>query len=446
MNGVIALAGGVVGLISFGLLPWAPPRWLYRAVCLAALAASSFLLTSSSGISAPIAADGWTRGWQLLFVAGGAMLVLLLRAEDETPFALAVGCVLGMSLLAAAKSFLALFLGLELMSLPAYLLVYSLRRDKRSLEAATKYFFMGSTAASIFLLGLAAAFGSSGRFELAPMGGGTAALAVALMGSAALFKVGAFPFHFWIPDVYEAARPELAGFLSTSMKAAGFLLLLRLVTIAAPGSALLALLPAAAAATMILGNVMAWRQDSVARLLGYSSIAHAGYLLLGVVAWNDLGREPAGVSSIYLYLLAYLAANFGAFAVVSLAGLEKLDDLKGLSKRAPAAAALMAVFILSLAGVPPTGLFLGKLLIFWDAVLAGRIWLLVVAVLASLAGLGVYVRLVRLMYLEAPTRADSLDFPHGIGARAVLWVCAGPSMVMGLFPWMTDWARYILVK
>jgi NADH-quinone oxidoreductase subunit N len=438
----LALAGGIVGVMALGF-PAKGLRGLYRWVAAAAVVAAG-LLAPSSGSAGVLSADGWTRAWHFLFAAGGLMLIAQVDAEDETPFALIVGTVLGMSVLASSHTFVGLFVGLELMSLPAYLLVYSLRRSPATLEAATKYFFMGSAASSAFLLGLAAAFGATGSLELQPLGAGLGALAAALMGSAALFKIGAFPFHFWLPDAYGAAEPRLAGFLSTSMKAAGFLLLLRLLSIATPASALFSLLPAAAALTMTLGNVMAWRQSSATRLLAYSSIAHAGYILIGVVAWSDLGRAPAGAAAIYVYLAAYLFTNFGLFSTLASAGVSNVEDLRGLARRSPRLAAVAAVFLLSLSGMPPTAGFLGKLLIFWDAVSAGRIALVVIGVLNTLVGLGYYIRLIRLMYLEGGDGRESR--PAEMSVSPILWICAVVSAISGLLPWAADWARHILVK
>lgn len=446
----LALAGSVVGMLAVGVGPRRSPVAELRALAVAALAAAAWLASGTAAAGNLVAWDGLGRSWLPLFCLGAMPLVLLLPAVDELPLALVLGSVLGMSLLAVARNLLLLFLGLELMSLPAYILVFSLRRTRASLEAAIKYFFAGGAAGALFLLGLAAAYAATGSLSLTTVVG-AGAPAVALMGTAALFKIGAFPLHFWLPDVYEAASPELTGFLSTSMKAAGVLLLMRLLSLGLPGSPFLAALPAVAACTMTVGNLLALKQTSLQRLLAYSSIAHAGYLLLGVSAWSSLGARPGGAAAVYVYLAAYLAMNTGAFAVLKLANLRSVEDLRGLSRREPVLAGFLALMLVSLAGLPPTSGFLAKLLVFWDAVKAGEIGLVVVAAVNSLIGLAYYSRLLRTMYFEESWETDAVESGApptvpSIPGRIVLWACAVPTLVLGLCPWVAPWAAELLAR
>lgn len=450
-----ALAGSLVGILALGAFR-RTPAFTLRGLTLAALGLALTYVPEASG-SQWIVWDGATRLWTALFLAGAMPLAALLPAEDEVPFALVLAAVLGMTLIAVSRNLLGIFLGLELMSLPAYLLVYSLRKTPASLEAAVKYFFAGGTAAALFLLGLAVAYATRGTLDLSAAG--ASGLALALMGAAALFKLGAFPLHFWLPDVYEAARPELAGFLSTAMKAAAVLLLMRLVS-TAPGSHFAQALPVVAAATMTVGNLLALRQTSLPRLLAYSSISHAGYLLLGVAAWAAQGGRWEAAGAVLFYLFAYLAMNTGVFAALRQGGLVATSDLKGLSQRHPALAVGMTVMLVSLAGLPPTAGFLAKLLVFWEAVKAGLTPWVVVAALNSIVGLAYYFRLVRMAWFETsdpppspravPEGADvlalaSLRAPRaGLAGDVVLWACALPTLALGLMPQAAAWLGELL--
>ncbi len=457
----LAVACGLVGLLAAGLGRGRAPSTELRGLAAAALLAAASLVPAAASYGALFGWDGPARLWQPLFFLGALAPVALLPAADELPLALVLGSALGMSLLAAGRDLFVLFLGLELMSLPAYLLVYASRRTRVSLEAALKYLFAGGAAAALYLLGMAATYAATGSFSLSA---GAPAIGLALMASAALFKIGAFPLHFWLPDVYQAASPELAGFLSTSMKAAGVLLLMRLLAAGAGSPALAGALPIVAACTMTLGNVLALRQTSLQRLLAYSSIAHAGYLLLGVSAWAALGRTAAGAAAVYVYLLSYLAMNTGAFAALRLGGLSAVSDLRGLGRRAPRLAAALALMLVSLAGVPPTAGFLAKLLVFWDAVKAGLIGVVVVAALNSLVGLSYYFKLIRAMYFEdvwegaeppahtplpePPPAAAAGDEPPALGRAGglLLLACAVPTIAIGVCPWIADWVEYFLTR
>lgn len=435
-----ALAAGIVAAILIGLLDEAPKamlRLVTMSVVVAALILCGATIPQASGPL--IRLDPIGLGWQALIYAGALPLAALLRAEDEIPVALFFGSALGMGLLAAAGNFLMLFIGLEFMSLPAYLLVArGGGRGGGSREAAVKYFFAGSTAGSLFLLGMALYYAGSRSLAMVPASGPLADAGLALMGAAALFKVGAVPLHFWLPDAYEAAAPEVAGFLSTSMKAAGVLLVMRLATLA-PASTFARALPAFGALTMLGGAALALRQERLQRLLAYSSISHAGFMLLGVGAWAAQGATASGAVAVYYYLAAYVFMSNGVFAFLRASGLSTRAELRGYAKREPRLAALFAILLLSLGGVPPTAGFLAKLLVLWDAVRAGLYGAALIGGLSALISLGYYLGLIRDAYFEEPSGElpeASAAARHKPSERLVLLACALPAAVLGLAPWL----------
>ncbi len=427
------LAAGLFCALASGMMIKLPASF-YRALVVFVLICAAVLAALGAPQSLPPLGrvDGIGISWQFLFYLGAVPYALSLT-DDEVPAALFLGSVLGMALLAVASNLLMLFIGLEFMSLPVYLLVSrGGGGTEHSEEAAVKYFFAGGVAGSLFLLGLALYYAATHSLALVSSQGALAEAGVALMGAAALFKVGAVPLHFWLPDAYEAASPELSGFMSTSLKAAGFLLLMRLIALA-PGSAFAASLPALGALTAVYGAVSALRQQSLQRLLAYSSIAHAGYLILGVGAWAAQGALPIGASAIFFYLAAYLFMSNGAFAFLAVSGARTRADLKGYGAAEPLKAAMFGALLLALAGIPPTAGFLAKLLIFWEAVKAGLYWPLAGASLGALLSLGYYLGLIQDMFFEeagAPLKASK-----GAGS-SVIWACALPAAVLGLAPWL----------
>ncbi len=431
----LVLAGGVLGVLAAGMAPRVSALVL-RALGLAALLVSMCALLDVQFAAAPplLRLDALGCGVQLLACAGALPLVLFLSGGDEVPLALTLGSVLGMCLLAVSDDLVMLFLSLEFMSLPAYLLV-ARSRSRGALEAAVKYFFAGGVAGALFLMGLALRYAASGSLRLGPALGPLADAGLALMGAAALFKLGAVPLHFWLPDVYEASPPELAGFFSTAMKAAATLLLFRLTGLA-PSSAFAAALPWLGGFTALAGALLALRQEGLSRLLAYSSISHAGNLILGVGAWAAAERAPAAAAAVFFYLAAYLFMSAGAFAWLKVSGLRTRAELRGIAARRPVLAGLFAVLLLALAGIPPTGGFLAKLLVFWEAVKAGLYGPLLLAGAGALASLGYYLGLVRDMYFEAPAQA-----PEPSPGAWLVGACAATAVLLGLAPWFVGWVR-----
>jgi NADH-quinone oxidoreductase subunit N len=429
-----ALVAGILCALMAGMSGRVTPIFYrFLAICVLLSAAAFACMTLPGSYGPLVRVDGLSLSWQFLFYVGAIPYALSLT-EDEVPSALVLGSVLGASLLACSGSLLMLFIGLELMSLPAYLLV-ARGEAENSAEAAVKYFFAGGTAGALYLMGMSLYYAGTGSLSLAPSAGGMAEAGVALMGTAALFKVGAVPLHFWLPDAYEAAAPELAGFMSTSIKAAGFLLLMRLVALT-PLSAFARSLPSLGALTALVGAVTALRQERLQRLLAYSSISHAGLLILGVGAWAAQGALPGGAGAIFFYLAAYVFMSNGSFAFLRVSGITTRTQLRGYGATQPVKAALFSALLLALAGIPPTAGFLAKFLIFWEAVKAGLYVPAAGCGLAALVGLGYYLGLVSDMFFVEAGASEAAPPVIAKAGASVVWACAVPAAVLGLAPWL----------
>jgi NADH-quinone oxidoreductase subunit N len=429
-----ALAAGVLGALGLGLLR-RPPAPLVRALALAAPLAALWLLKSALPAVLPplIGVDMKGLCWQVV-IFSGALPLAFLSSGDDVEAALFLGSVLGMSLLAVAGNLVMLFVGLEFMSLPAYLLVARAGDGdgRLRLEAAVKYFFAGALGGALFLLGLALYYAQTRSFgaTLQPLGfQGQAGLA--LMAAGALFKIGAVPLHWWLPDVYSAAAPEVAGFLATSMKAAAVLFLMRIVALA-PDAAFASALPGLGALTALVGAFLALRQERLQRLLAYLSLSHAGLLIIGVGAWSALGRVPAATASLLFYLGADALMSNGAFAFLKASGASTRADLRGYAARRPGLTAAFAVLLFALAGVPPTGGFVAELLIFWQAVHAALAVPIVLGAVAALVSLGYCLGLVRDLYFEEAAGAAPAE--GGASARVAVLVCALGALALGAAP------------
>jgi NADH-quinone oxidoreductase subunit N len=402
-----------------------------------------------------IRAGGFAAYFTIVFCSSGLLTVLLsisslgdTVAEEAEYYALVLFAVTGMTLMASAGDLVVFFLGLELMSLSFYVLAGFTRKRLASNEAALKYFLLGAFATGFLLYGIALVYGTTGSTSLAgfPSASGgleqpvilAAGLALLMIGL--LFKVAAVPFHMWVPDVYEGAPTTVSALMSTGGKAAAFSGFLLLFAPAALGAqpTLREILALLAAASMIAGNLIALAQSSVKRMLAYSSIAHAGYILTGVVAAN-----PAGMSGVLFYLMTYTMMNAGAFGMVSV--LEKsdgtmltFDECAGLSRRSPLLAILTATFMFSLTGVPPFAGFFGKYYVFTGAVEAGYTWLAIIGVLMSVVSAYYYLRLVVLMYFNEDRGGTELAGRRTgllaliIAAIALIGFGIFPSILLGL--------------
>ena len=370
-------------------------------------------------------------------------------AEGEYQ-ALILFALSGMMIMASVRDLLIIYMGLELKALAFYVLAGYRRRDPKSNEAALKYVILGAFSSGIFLYGLSLVYGLTGTTELTGMAPALTAdgfpepafaLAILFMMTGLVFKVGAVPFHMWVPDVYEGAPTPITAYLSVASKAAAFAIVLRIF--------LDALVPvtdiwidaviAITVLTMALGSFVALVQTNIKRMLAYSSIAHAGFALLGIVAGG-----PDGVASVMLYLLIYAFMNLGIFAiVVMMHGSEvrgdQIEDYRGLAADHPLWALLALLFLFSLAGIPPTAGFFAKFYILVALVREGYVALAVIAVLLSAVAAFFYIRIVMLMYMSPPTRRFDLALTPSL--RVVLVVAGIGTIGIGLAPgWFLDQA------
>jgi NADH-quinone oxidoreductase subunit N len=357
-------------------------------------------------------------------------------------YALLLFSTSGIMLMAQATNLIVVFLGLELLSIPLYILAGFARPQLESEEAAIKYFLLGAFATGFLVYGIALVYGATGTTDLARLAevAQTGKNATLLLVGAGLiivglgFKVAAVPFHMWTPDVYEGAPTPITGFMSVGAKAAGFAALLR-VLLFGLGAVRLDWMPVLAilsALTMILGNVVALTQTNLKRMLAYSSIAHAGYLLMGLAAGTG-----AGLSAVLFYLLSYTFTNIGAFAVLTALAQGKSEDqtfpqYAGLARKHPWLAAAMAFFMFSLTGIPPTGGFFGKYYLFLAAVDANLGWLVMIGVLTSVISAFFYLRVIVDMTMREPEReTPSRIYPALVTTLAVT---ALGTLVLGIWP------------
>jgi NADH-quinone oxidoreductase subunit N len=362
------------------------------------------------------------------------------NAERGEFYALSVFAAAGMVLLGMATDLLVAFVAIEVMSISTYALAAYLRRGKRPSEAAFKYLVLGAVSSALFLYGSALLYGASGStlFSDLPKGQGSALYLVGLglVVAGVGFKVAAVPFHAWTPDVYEGAPTPVTAFMAAGVKTAAFAVLVRIILGAETGvqvriAPFASVLVWLSVLTMAAGNLLALPQRSVKRMLAYSSIAHAGYLLMGVVSAEAAGARDQSVASLLFYLAVYCATVIGAFAVVGVmerraqggeepAEAWDLSRFAGLARRRPGLAFAMAVFLLSLAGIPPTAGFFAKLYLFKAAVGAGLYGLAVVGVLTSALGAYYYLRVVLYMYMRPPeTEGEIVSSPSITAALAV---------------------------
>jgi len=428
-------------------------RWLAIAGLALAMAAAIFAYGDPGpAFNGMLQVDGFGTFFSVLVIGTGLLTVFcaqdyLIREKQENGefYALLLFSIAGQCIMATANELIILFIGLEISSISSYILAGFLREDRRSNESALKYFLLGSFATGFLLYGVAWIYGLTGSTNLATIqatlaAGGVnprlLALSAALMFVGFAFKVSAAPFQVWAPDVYQGAPSPVSAFLSAGPKAAAFAIFLRVFTTAfgsmadrwAPvfwGSALL---------TMIVGNFAALRQDNIKRMLAYSSIAHAGYVMVAVTSHSTVGTAAA-----MFYLASYAFVNVGAFAVVSYVAAkgEKhvgIGDFAGLAARQPLAALVMTIFFTSLIGVPLTAGFFGKFYIFKAALDAGMVWLTVLGLLNSAVAAYYYLRVIVVMYTHEPSVAVNELEPASSGLQFGWVAAAAATLALGIFP------------
>jgi NADH-quinone oxidoreductase subunit N len=450
----------LIALVTFGLLTLilegmgkdkpVSSYWMSRLGVAVSLVLSFFHLGGGVPVFGGMLFQGGFAGYcNLIFLSSALLTIVLSRGYLERMeyhrgefYVLIIFATAGMMLMAGALNLITIFLGIELMSVPLYVLAGFMRKKERANEAALKYFLLGAFATGFLLYGIALIYGASGTTDLLQIKAAIPQVShnpLFLIGCGMLivafsFKVAAVPFHMWAPDVYEGAPTTVTGFMSTAAKAAAFatflLVFVRMFEIA--GTSLSQVIAVIAAASMIIGNVTAVAQSSVKRMLAYSSVAHAGYMLSGIAAANSEGE-----TGILFYLLVYSFMNIGAFGIVS--WIEQQDDKKlsfddyaGLGERRPAVAALMSVFMFSLAGIPPFAGFFGKYYVFLAAVKADFTWLAIIGVMTSLISVYYYLRLVVLMYFR-DGEAD-IDKPVPLAAMVAVVVAAVLVLALGIYP------------
>jgi NADH-quinone oxidoreductase subunit N len=453
---IIIAIGACLLLIApvTGLRNTVSPKWamlFLLAVTAGSVFACSYAVQSidqTRGFASMFALDAFSIFFKLLFIVTIAMVTLLsddyLKGSRYSAFeyySLMAFALCGMMFMASGVHLATIYIGLELLSLSSYILAGYFKNEQKSTEAAMKYFVLGAVSSAILLYGITLIYGVAGSLNLTAIAHSMSTLVandalmfgIMLLAAGLCFKIAAAPFHVWTPDVYEGAPTPVTAFLSTASKAAAFAIFARIFYVGLHEFRVdwANVLAAIAALSMIVGNLAAITQDNVKRMLAYSSIGHAGYVLLGILAVSEMGLR-----GVLVYSVVYVFATLGIWATVLMlqrheyAG-EKVDDFEGLHKRAPLWAFAMLVFLLSLGGIPPTAGFIGKYFLFYAAVGAGFGWLAIIAVLMSAVSMFFYFRLVMAMYLRDGREAEVMN---GGALKFVAVVCLIITLLFGILP------------
>ncbi len=461
----------VMGISSVLALLAAPWHHYGRVASLAALAAGSViaLLSLSFSVSdAPVSIlggvlviDRLSQVFSAIAILSGLAAGIMSIGFDQREhlhnelYALIAFAVSGMIILVSTRDLVVLFIGLELMSLAVYVMVGMRRQAEGAAEAGLKYFLLGGAASAILLYGVTLLYGSSGSLKFDIIGSSLGrmwhdhtpmlpVLGLVMVGVGFLFKVGAVPFHSWIPDVYSGASTPVTGFMISGVKATAIGALLRfssevfaLPGLMTSGGGFYWILWAIIAFTLLFGSLVGLRQTSLKRMLAYSTIAHTGYVLLGFMALI-IGQKPEASDAIVSYTLFYVVMNLGGFAVLTLISPRDTDeptlqDLAGLGQRRPYLAFALSLFLLSMAGIPPTAGFFGKYYLFMSALSAGELGLTVLAVVASIISAVFYLRPLVFMYMKS-SDAELVNDSRWFGSSAVVGLAAVLTVVMGILP------------
>lgn len=450
----IVLACCAMAILVFGVLRKTDSTFVCTMLSLGALVVSAMLVMSSGeggGYRGLFVVDGFARFMKLLILAGAGLSAVLALDYNEREGigrfefpVLILLCTVGMMIMCSTSSLMTLYLGLELQSLSMYVLCAFARDELRSAEAGLKFFVLGALASGLILYGISLAYGFAGTMQFAELARALSSpqaaspglvVGVVFIVAGLAFKLSAVPFHMWTPDVYEGAPTPVTAFMSTAPKVAAIALMLRVLEV--PFGQLLqqwtGLIVLISIASMLLGSLAAIGQANIKRLMAYSSIGHIGYALVGLAVGT-----ADGVRGVMVYMVTYVFMSAGVFAcIVAMRrkgrALERISDLSGLARTDPGLALAMAVFMFSMAGIPPFSGFFGKLYVFLPAVQAGYWTLAVIGVLTSVVGAYYYLRIVKVMYFDAAepafdARPASLTFVAGVGAlvTALFFVFPAP--------------------
>jgi len=478
---VIAFTGMIVLLVD--LLLGKSNKTILVWLSLLGITVAAFLTghlwpLNTTGFSQTVSGDRFSLLFQYILLIVAGLTILLSERYIKTKainygeyYALLLFSTSGGMLMASAKELILIFVGLEILSIALYILTGIARTEQKSEEAAIKYFLLGAFSSAFFLYGIALIYGGTGLLTAAvgvaaptsqldqvativmAHGFNTYLIAgIALLFVGLFFKAAIVPFHVWSPDVYQGAPTSVTAFMSAAVKAAAFAVLIRVTEtflqidvnqtgisanvasqLAVAHTVLRVTMWVLAALTMIVGNVVALWQTDIKRMLAYSSIAHAGYLLVGVLANNDQGR-----SAVLFYMLVYTFMNLGAFGIVMLLSSEgrertKIDDFRGLGHKHPFAAILMSIFMLSLAGIPPAAGFFGKLYLFTAAIQAGDVGLAILGLLASVVGVYYYLMVVARMWMQPVGEEEFRDLSWSWGSKAGVLLSAAVTLLLFIF-------------
>jgi NADH-quinone oxidoreductase subunit N len=457
---ILVLAGMLIMLLE----PFTPPQRKSRQGQIAVVASflAAYVLSfqhpspSRASFSGMFLADtfSWIFQWLFFVITGISSLISLRFNEREAInrgeyYALLLFACSGMSLMAASGDLILTFLGIEILSIATYILAGFKRTDARATESSLKYFLLGSFATAFLLYGIALIYGSTGTTNYEAIRAAvnlqgppplTMVLGLGLLLVGMGFKLAVVPFHSWAPDVYEGAPTAVTAFMVVGPKAAGFAALIRILVQALPALSgdWTAILWAISILTMTLGNVVATLQSNIKRMLAYSAIAHAGYILVGVVT-----NSAAGLRAVIFYIIVYTAMNLGALAIVLSLSRQgdqhvNLDDYSGLGKTQPVAAAALSLFLISLAGIPLTGGFMGKFYLFSAAIHEGFVGLAIIGVLNSVLSVYYYFRVMVFMYMKEAAGAEAQSIPLttqaaiAIAGAGVVWAGVSPTWLLNL--------------
>ncbi len=422
--------------------------------------------TSRLSFSSMAVVDGFSVLLNILFALTGLAVIAITHGYLEKMnilrgeyYPLILFSISGMMLMASAADLIMVFLSLELLSIPLYILAGFAVPRSDSEESALKYFILGAFSAGFILYGTALVYGSTGYTDLKDIimvvANGKHIPMLFAAGSGLIlvgfgFKTAIVPFHMWTPDVYQGAPSPVTGFMSVGAKAAGFAALIRVFTLAFPSLAgqLVPILAVLAALTMIVGNIGAVNQKNIKRMLAYSSIAHAGYLLMAFTGYNQSSAGANSIASILFYLFTYAITSLGAWGVVTLvekadAGGLNIADYAGLGKKKPLLAAAMAVFMLSFTGMPPMLGFWGKLYLFRTAIESGYLWLAIVGLLTSLVSGWYYLRVIVMMFMKE----GDPEVRESRWGTLVPYIAAVGLIILGLIPgWLYSWVIQAIIK